>query len=108
MALGTPTIRDNADAYSQLFCTVLTVAGDSAYPTGGTASFGAFMRTALAAQKKGDIDVVAAYGYAAGGSYVAFYDAQNDKLVVLDGTLAQPSAATDLSASSFVLTVFFK
>ncbi len=106
MALGTPTVRDSADAHQQLFCATLTVAGDSAYPTGGTLLFGAFMRSALASQKKGDIDVVAAYGHAAG--YNAFYDAANDALLVLDGTLAQPTAATDLSAITFYLTVFYK
>lgn len=106
MALGTPTIRDGADAYSQLFCTTLTVAGDGAYPTGGTASFGAFMRTALATAQKGDIDVVAAYGHAAG--HVAFYDAANDKLLVLDDDLAQAANDANLSAVTFYLTVFYK
>lgn len=106
MALGTPTIRDSADAYSQLFCTTLTVAGDSAYPTGGTASFGAFMRTALAAQLKGDINVVCAFGHAAG--YVAFYDAANDKLIVQTDALVQVTDTTDLSAVTFYITVFYK
>jgi hypothetical protein len=108
MSLGTATVRDAADAYSQIFCAAITCAGDSAYPTGGTADFGAYMRTALASRKKGDIDVIAAYGYASGGLYVAFYDAVNDKLLVFDGTLAQPTAATDLSASTFALTVLYK
>lgn len=106
MSLGTAVVRDTADAYSNIFCVTLECPGDSAYPTGGTAALSTYISTALASLKKGVVDIVAVFG----GSllYTCLYNAASDKLLVLDGTLAQVADTTDLSASTFRLTVLYK
>ena len=112
MALSaTPTFRKHADAYSQVFMTVLSVAGDSAYVSGGTAGFSAYVAKELAeatpSKKLGVVEVISAVGFAAGK--VAYFDAANDKLVVLDlASSGAEQGAGNISASVFMLTVFFK
>lgn len=112
MSLGaTPTIRKNADAFSQVFMCVLDIAGDSAYVSGGTASFSAYIASKLAAatpsQKLGTVEVVSAMGFAAGK--LAYFDAANDKLVVLDlASSGAEQGAGDIHTTVFKTTVFFK
>ena len=106
MSLGTVVVRDSADAFSQIFVTTIEVPGDSSYPTGGTASISTVISTALASAKKGVVDVVAVLGGAIG--YTCLYDAANDKLIVLDDAMAQVTNTTNLSATTFRLTVFYK
>jgi hypothetical protein len=109
MSLGNGTVRSLADAFSQVFTTVISCAGDGAYVTGGTASFSAYVRDTLAAadQLKGTVEVVSAFGFANGK--VAYFDAQNDKLKVLDlASSGAEQGAGDISASAFMITVFFK
>ena len=108
MALGTPTVRDSADAFSNLFEVTFDIPGDGAYPTGGTPNMSTVVSGALASQKKGLVNVVAILGSAPG--YLVNYDAQNDKLVVLNlsSNGAQVSNATDLSGTTFRLTAFYR
>lgn len=112
MALGaTPTFLKHADAYSQVFMAVISIAGDSAYAAGGTANFSAYVAKELAeatpSKKLGSIEVISAYGFVAGK--LAFFDAAADKLMVFDlGSSGAEQADGNISASVFKVTVFFK
>ena len=95
-------------------------AGDGAYPTGGTASFKAFVQAIVKAYNDSLGDAIIRGGDSVTpifvvdqdcGQYVPFYDLANDKLKVLDGgsaTRAEVSAATDLSGTTFKLVVVCK
>lgn len=87
----------------------LTLTGDDAYPTGGTAAIEATLRDLIAAARPrggslGGLKLLQLTNQHPGTTYDLRYDAVNDKLVVralADNT--QPSAATDLSGSTFRL-----
>lgn len=110
MAIGTGTVavrtgHDNRGAFIDL----VSFAGDSSYPTGGTAGFEASMRAAIG---RGNIDVVGVIGQDCGG-YVPVYDRANDKLKVYfvnndgasDGPMIEVAGSTDLSGVTFRVLV---
>ncbi len=112
MALGTATLVD-ATGHSRRACFIdsLSFAGDSAYPTGGTAAFEAYVKAKLAV---GAIDVVACVGQDCGG-YVPCYDKTADKLKVFysnsdsaDGPLIEVTDTTNLSGVTFHVLVLSK
>lgn len=87
----------------------ITLTGDDAYPTGGTATFEATLRSLIAAERPqggslGGLKLLAINNNHAGTTYDLRFDADNDKLVVRAlADNAQPSNATDLSGSTFRL-----
>jgi hypothetical protein len=100
-----------------LFNINMEFAGDSSYPTGGSADFMEAVRDAIQTQMaampdanvRGRIDVsgVSIIGFEC-GQYVPWYDAANDKLFVRDGghaTWQEVPNGTNLSTTTFKLTV---
>lgn len=110
MAIGTVT-RDNLmgqKASAPTMMDLVHFTGDSAYPTGGTASFKSKIRD-LANDNRQPLAVI---GQDCGG-YVPVYDHANDKLKVYyanndggaDGPLIEVPNATDLSGVTFNVLV---
>lgn len=109
MALGNFTNND-AHGFSPTDVTGVinaTIIGDSSYPTGGTASFSAYVTEKLVR----GVTVVAVHGIGIGGGagYHLSYDKANDKLLVHVGATAlQVPNGTDLSGVTFNATIFVK
>jgi hypothetical protein len=110
MALGTATVGAKAASSPGIVrCDLISFAGDGAYPSGGTAAFQAYVRSALGV---GNLEVLGVCAQDCGG-YVPVYDKTNDKLKVYygdndggaDGPLVQ-NATSNLSAVTFNLLVF--
>lgn len=83
----------------------LSITGDAAYATGGSASFKAFVESKIG---RGLESIVAVVGIGIGGGagYHLSYDTANDKLLVHAGaTGLQVANATDLSAVTFNATI---
>ena len=115
MALATPTYAASTGGSPSkpiLLCR-FSGAGDSAYPTGGSASFAAKIKAALdaAGVYVGPItsaNIFAVVSYDCGG-YKVVYDHTNDKLKVeyadlsasSDGPDVEVANSTDLSAVTF-------
>ena len=109
MAIGTITTpRDpGAVAFKPVQAIWLSFAGDDAYPTGGTAGIQSSLRTTL-----GRNATIAGVSMQLCGGYVPQYDQANDKLLVYeagaDGApLDEVTATTDLSSTTFNITVFY-
>lgn len=110
MAIGTITAVDNAGRSTShpTYLDLISFAGDGAYPTGGTASFQASVRTALGKA----VTVVSVVGQDCGG-YFPFYDKANDKLIVYyinndggaDGPAIEVPNGTNLAAVTFNVLV---
>jgi hypothetical protein len=109
MALGTFTNND-AHGFSPTDIVGVinaTIVGDGSYPTGGTASFTAYVQEKLAR----GVTVVSVHGIGIGGGsgYHLSYDKVNDKLKAHAGaTGLEVANATDLSSVSFNATIFVK
>lgn len=110
MAFGTITVLKRVGGNSGSPRTdVITIVGDGAYPTGGTAAFETAVSTALGV---GTIDIVGVIMGDCGG-YQAVYDHVNDKLkmyradydAVADGALVEVPNATSLAAVTLQLTI---
>jgi hypothetical protein len=103
MSLGTPTLsaqlKKSASAPLDVFS--ITFAGDSSYPTGGTASFNAYVQALL----KREVKVAAVLKAASTGVYTPIYDLANDTLYVEDKDGVEVTNATNLSATTFKLTI---
>ena len=110
MALGTITVTSQpVKAASQpLQVALISMPGDGAYATGGTA-FQAAVRLALGRQ----VTILAVISAGGNGGFVPIFDVANDKLMVYqgdndgvaDGPLAEVPATTDLSTTTFKLQV---
>jgi hypothetical protein len=114
MAIDTIVLnRDVGTDASPLRLIDITLTGDDAYPTGGTATFEATLRGLIAAARPqggslSGLKLLAINNNHPGTTYDLRYDAVNDKLVVralADNT--QPANATDLSGSTFRLMTFW-
>lgn len=91
----------------QVFIQNVTVAADSAYPTGGTVGFTTHIRKYLTKFDTRAVKHVEGWGVLAGVLYLAKYDATNDKLLMyLASTGAQVSNSTDLSSMTLNLTIW--
>jgi len=103
-----------------LFAIDVSFAGDSSYPTGGTADFQESVRDAIetymAAQSdanvrgRWNVEIQCVAGFNC-GQYVPWYDAANDKLYVRDGghaTWDEVANTTNLSGTTFNLTLLCK
>lgn len=110
MSLGAITTNKRAgQGVSQLLAFHIEFAGDDAYPTGGTTGFEDTVRSAV---DRGDIDVLAIIPDDCGG-FVPVYDRDNDTLMVYQGDndaaqddpLVEVPDTTDLSATTFKMTV---
>ena len=111
MALGTLTVssRDSAGPNDTLFLDTVSLAGDGAYPTGGSTG----LQTALQAVTKDARAIVAVIPVGACGGYVPRWDRANGKLQMFTtvdggGALAEVTDATDLSATTLKLLVLSK
>jgi len=110
MSLGTPTIksvRETRDGGQEI---LMSCAGDSAYPAGGTHDFNAFVRAAIKAKHlaatdknvRGEEDVAVQHVIPVrAGVYVPSYDITNDKLFVYDNTTNVESVVADMHATTF-------
>ena len=117
MALGTITIlslRETKDGGQEL---LLSMAGDGAYPAGGTADFNAAVRAAIktAADAATDANVRGLERVAVqhvipvtAGVYVPSYDYANDKLFVYDNSTDIESVVANMSGTTFVFAVVCK
>lgn len=112
MAIGTITkIKATQGHQESLGCAIITMVGDSAYPTGGTANFEDEVRKKLLMGNVELYDVKALDGK----GYVLGYDYENDKLkvyradydAVADGPLVEVPDTTNLSGVTFVISVTF-
>jgi len=111
MALGTTTLITSGGADSgQVNVDRFTVVLDSSYPTGGYTGLAAKL-TAAASRTP---TIIALFAQSSG--YVAHWDYANSKLMVYhadydavaDGPLIQVPDATDLSAVTLSLVVFYR
>lgn len=109
MALGTMTagVGVGQDG-GPVIAHQISMAGDGAYPGGGTPGFQALVRAAL---DKGALEILAVMPHGACGGYVPVYDKANDKLMMFeansdaaDGPL-QESTTANMSAVTLHLTV---
>jgi len=105
MAIGTITLGTGAGLKpsAPLAVQPMSFPGDASYPTGGTATFGATVKTKLGKS----CEILQVIGGDC-GVYLALYDKGNDKLKVrkiVDGT--EPTATTDLSGTTFNVTVLY-
>lgn len=104
--LGTNVAEQGQTTMRASFINAVSFPGDDAYPTGGTPNAQQFFRD-LIGDRVTVMDVVG-YGYAAGGALTHFveYDNANDTLIVrvLAGT--EVVDTTDISATTFRVTVF--
>lgn len=103
MALGTMTWNEHGgEAPSKpRFIDRLSFAGDSAYPTGGTAAFEDSYQAKIGQRRK-----VLSVKSEDCGAYGVVYDRANDKLkVIVLATGVEVANATDLSATTFVVVV---
>lgn len=83
-----------------VFFNVLSLNGDSLYPTGGTPGFQMLVRALF-----GDNRTVLAVIAQDCGAYSCFYDAVNDKLKVLTNAGVEVANAFNLSAVPFNILV---
>lgn len=112
MALGTitkPTGKKSGANAGKVVHLTVSFAGDSAYPTGGTAGFTALVN---AVSPKEAFTVIGVLNADAGG-YMPVYDDVNDKLKVyrvgaINSPMAEVPNATDLSAVTFRLVLVVK
>lgn len=108
MALGaiTKVISHGERGSDPIFLVLLSIVGDGAYASGGTAAFEASVRT-VAGMK--DVDVLGVMPQDCGG-YIPVYDRTADKLKVYEQTDAATSplietATSDLSGTTFEMIV---
>lgn len=109
MALGAITVgsQQGQTTMRPSFMQNLSIVGDDAYPTGGTADFAAAINASL--KSNPTVLAVSGYGKTAGAiTHFVEYDAANDKLkaYVLAGT--EVPNATDLSGVTFDLMVSYR
>lgn len=113
MALGTITVSDFAGRNNRPVCfDVLSFAGDSSYPTGGTDAFEGLLETALNYQGRKILAVVPIEC----GGYIPQWDAATGKLKMYygdnnnasDGALIEVPNTTNLSAVTMKLLVISK
>jgi hypothetical protein len=76
-------------------------AGDGDYPTNGTAGFGA----AVSAKANKTLTIVGVEMDGLMAGMMPVYDSVNDKLVVLDGALAEQALHANLSGTTFKLRI---
>ena len=109
MSFGTVTkVTEGGGNHAAVFLVNLTIVGDDAYPTGGTAAF----QDAVRAATGNEIEVMAVVGNDCGG-YIPNYDKTNDKLVVYEAgadaaALDEVTDTTDLSSTTFQLLILGK
>lgn len=105
MALGTMTVRSRVGqdrGSNHLKAYRLSFAGDTSYPTGGTASFKSTVESAIGRKLVEIVDVVSGDC----GDNRAEHDQANDKLKVrVISTAAEVGAAVNLSGVTFNVTV---
>jgi hypothetical protein len=102
MALGAATVQGRFGHDSRPgMMDILRFAGDSAYLTGGTANFRAYVRQAVG---RGALDIIAVLGLDAGGNRI-YYDRATDKLKISVAAGTEVVNATDLSATTFTVLV---
>lgn len=103
MSLGTLTVTQvKKSAHTNLFIDDVSVPGDGAYPTGGTAAF----TTSLRAITKDQREVLSIVDQGANATYYPVYDKANDKLkIFVRATGVEVANAVDLSATTFKLCV---
>ena len=108
MALGTITVTSDQrkQASAPLGCALLSFLGDSTYTAGGTLTFQALVRTAMAK----DVTVLAVVlAGASGYAYTPVYDVATDTLVLKEGTAGADAqvANGDYSGTTFVVLVLY-
>ncbi len=107
MALGAMVSNNAAAAQGPIFYDTVTVVGDGAYPTGGSAGLQAKLQTL-----RGDGRVIITVSVADASGNVVSYNALTDRLLVYvqdaGGALAEVANATDLSAVSLKLVIVSK
>lgn len=110
MALGTITAQTGASEMkgqpgSPVYAIPLTFAGDDDYPTGGTADFTSLVRASAGVSPKA-VTVVAVIPCDCGATYIPYYDAANDKLLIrATDEGAEASNQADLSGETFNVIV---
>lgn len=110
MALGTITKQTGSSEQlgqpgSPAYAIALSFAGDDSYPTGGTADFTSLVRASDAVSPKA-VSVLAVIPCDCGATYIPYYDAVNDKLMVrATANGAEVSNATNLSGTTFRVVV---
>lgn len=98
------TLR-RSERSESIYCVTFTIEGDDAYPTGGTLGFQAIVSQLLGRESA---TLLQATGWAAG--YIAHWNATTDAFQVfnLASSGAEVANATDLSATTFQVTVIYK
>lgn len=102
MALGTATLGAQAgkSASAPTRHIVLTFVGDSAYPTGGTAAFQQYVRSALGE----NVTVLGIIDQSIGANELV-YDVANDKLMSFVKSSGLERSAADDSGTSYTCIV---
>lgn len=101
MAIGTITVLDKSQISGTLNNDEILFAGDATYPAGGTPGFQQLVRKALG---KGNVTILYVVPQA-GQALQPWYDNDNDKLKVFNGT---SEASGSLSATTFRVVVVSK
>lgn len=102
MSLGTISYAADSgyEPSAPVFGSLITLAGDGAYPTGGTAGFAAIVQQYFRDRR----EIMAVISQDC-GVYRAVYDKANDKLKVFAANQTEVANATDLSATLFHILV---
>ena len=106
MPLGTATINKQAGKApsTPTFMDDITLAGDDAYPAGGSTAFQTYFRN-VSGIKEGRT-VVGVVDISANATHYAVYDAAGDRLrFFVRATGAEVAGGTDLSGTNFRLLV---
>lgn len=107
MALGTITTAKEvgAAASAPTFTDLITVVGDGAYPSGGSAGLAALLRTKYGDQR----EIVSVLGQSQPDTLSELeYDHTNDKLFARVRTTGVESAVADQSLVTYRLAVTFR
>jgi hypothetical protein len=100
MALGAMIGVNAAAAQGPIFFDTVTLVGDGAYPTGGSTGLQAKLQTL---RGDGRVIIEVQVNFAAG--YEVRYDPLTDVLMVYSGAGVEVTNATDLSGTTFKLTI---
>jgi hypothetical protein len=90
----------------------ISIAGDDAYPTDGTATITATLRSLIEAERPrgaslAGLSLLAVENTHAAAGFMFFFDKANDKLVMRGWDGAQPAGASDQSATTYRLSTLW-
>lgn len=104
MALGTITVVEQMAAQGPLFMDRVTIVGDDAYASGGSAGVEAAFQAAVGSER----EIVGIINDDSNGDALLQYDHANDKLLVRLISTGAESAVSDQSGTTYKLTVISK